>query len=248
MIIDCHAHWGTVWQERDNGDPTRWLECVERHNITASFLMGYLNLMRQDLAGSDNDMLAHLTQRAPQRFFPLATVWPQMGELAVAEVLRCIEQLRMTGLKFHPWLQGFSLTDATFAKICGIAGELKVPVFLHDGTPCYSLPEQVGALARRFPHTRFVLGHAGLLWTWRSAIIAARQQNVWICLCGPHIRAIETICEQTAPERVLWGSDFGPRLTDDIEYRLNIFLRAKVSGTLRDQILGVNPIRLLEYS
>jgi len=247
MIVDCHAHWGTVWEERDHGNPTRWLECLDRHNITASYLMGYLNLMRQDLASQDNDNLAQLARHAPKRLFPLATTWPQLGEAAVAEVVRCAEKLKVKGLKFHPWLQGFSLTDLTFGKICGLAGELRLPIFFHDGTPCYSLPEQVGALARRFPKTRFVLGHAGLLWTWRSAILAAQRPNVWICLCGPHSRAIEIICEQAPDERILWGSDWGPRLSDDIEYRLNLFLRAKVRSKLREQILGVNPMRLLGY-
>src|SRR5437868_7743400 len=150
MIIDCHAHWGMVWEERDHGNPARFLECLDLHNITASYLMGYLSLMRQDLAAQDNDNLAKIAAQAPQRLFPLATTWPQLGEAALLEAVRCLTELKVKGLKFHPWLQGFSLTDATFGRICGLAGEMKVPIFFHDGTPCYSLPEHVGALARRF--------------------------------------------------------------------------------------------------
>lgn len=248
MIIDCHAHWGSVWEERDHGNPSKFLECIDRHKITATYLMGYLNLMRQDLSPQDNDTLAKLARQAPKRLFPLATTWPQLGEGAILEVVRCLEELKVTGLKFHPWLQGFSLTDPTFAKICGMAGEFKAPIFFHDGTPCYSLPEQIGALAHRFPNTRFVLGHGGLLWTWRSAILAAQRANVWICLCGPHTRGIEMICERVPPDRILWGSDWGPSFTDDIEYRLNLFLRTKVPRKLQEQILGVNPMQLLDYS
>jgi len=248
MIIDCHTHWGVAWENRDHGDPFRWLEGSDRHGITASVLMGHLNLLRQDLSAQDNDNLAGLARRSPTRLLPLATTWPQLGQAAVKEMARCLEELKMKGLKFHPWLQGFSLTDSTFGKICGLAGELKAPVFFHDGTPCYSLPEQVGGLARRFPQTTFVLGHGGLLWSWRSAILAAQRANVWICLCGPHSRGIELICERVAPERILWGSDKGIGFKDDIEYRLNLFLRAKVPDKLREQILGVNPKRLLNYS
>jgi predicted TIM-barrel fold metal-dependent hydrolase len=154
----------------------------------------------------------------------------------------------MAGLKFHPWLLGFSLTDPTFGKICGLAGELKVTIFFYDGTPWYSLPEQIGGLARRFPNIRFVLGHAGLLGTWRSAILAAQRPNVWICLGGPHSRGMELICDRVSAERILWDSDLRPRLSDDIEYRLNLFLRAKIPSKRRDQILGVNPMQLLDYS
>ena len=59
--------------------------------------------------------------------------------------------------------------------------------------------EQIAGLARRFPSTRFVLAHAGLLWNWRSALLAARLPNVWVCLCGPHMRAIELLCVTPIP-------------------------------------------------
>lgn len=248
MIVDCHAHWGIAWEKRDPGDPTRFLERLDQHNIRASYLMGYLNLLRQDLSPQDNDTLANLARKAPTRLLPLATTWPQLGDIAITEVERCLDKLKMKGLKFHPWMQGFSLTEPTFGKICGLAGEVKAPIFFHDGTPCYSLPEQIGALARRFPNTRLVLGHGGLLWTWRSAILAAQHPNVWICLCGPHTRAVEVICESVSPERILWGSDWGIGFSDDIEYRLNLFLRAKLPSKLQEQILRINPMQLLEYS
>ena len=152
----------------------------------------------------------------------------------------------MKGLKFHPWVQGFSTADAQFGEICGLAGELGAPVFFHDGTPCYSLPEQIGGLARRFPRTRFVLGHTGLLWSWRSAIEAAKLPNVWLCLCGPHMRAIELVCRQVDGDRIVWGTDFGPSFADPVTYRLALIRRAKIGDALRERILGVNPWRLLE--
>jgi uncharacterized protein len=149
VIIDCHAHWAIDWEKKYHGDPSHWLEYMDRHGVTASVMMGQMNMVRQDLSSQDNDTLAKMGRQFPKRILPLATTWPQLGDVAVNEVVRCLDQLKVKGLKFHPWRQGFSLTDPTFAKICGLAGELKAPVFLHDGTPCYSLPEQVGALAAR---------------------------------------------------------------------------------------------------
>jgi len=141
-------------------------------------------------------------------------------------------------------LQGFTVADPFLGQMCGLAGEAEIPVFFHDGTPCYSLSEQIAGLARRFPSTRFVLAHAGLLWNWRSALLAARLPNVWVCLCGPHMRAIELLCRYADPDRILWGSDFGFGLSDQIEYRLNLFRRARISNPLRDQILKTNPLHL----
>jgi len=243
MIHDCHTHWGMQWS-----DPKKWLAVLDKHGIDKAFLMGGANLYDSGLCQQDNDHLAQLTREYPDRFLPLGTAWPQHEKRGVAEAARCLEKLRMKGLKFHPYIQGFSTAGVYLREMCGLAGELKAPVFFHDGTPTYSLPEQIGGLARKFPKTRFVLGHCGLIWEWRSALQAMRLPNVWGVLCGPHMRAIEIFCERLDPDRLLWGSDFGWGLADQIEYRYNVMLRSKIPDKLKERILSVNPVRLLQYT
>lgn len=248
MIVDCHTHWGTMWTERDGESPAKWLALLDRYGVSQAVIFGLDNMVRLDLCRADNDRLVRLSASAKGRLIPFGTAWPQTGKAGVEEVRRCIEDLGMRGLKFHPWLQGFSTADATFGEICGLAGELGAPVVLHDGTPCYSLPEQMAGLARRFPKTRFVLSHSGLLWNWRSALEAARRPNIWLTLCGPHMRAIEELCRRCDPARMLWGSDYGFSFADPIGYRLAVFQQAKIDEKLKERILGVNPFRLLEAS
>ena len=245
MIFDCHTHWGIGWEDRDRGDPGRWLQVLDRHGVDRALLMGHYNMHHSGAAPADNDRLAALRDRVPKRLVPLGTSWPQQGAAGIREARLCIDELGMAGLKFHPWLQGFSTADPVFGEICALAGDRGVPIVFHDGTPCYSLPEQIGGLARRFPATTFVLGHGGLLWSWRSAMAAARQPNVWVCLCGPHPRALEILCQHVDPARLVWGSDFGFGFGDAIEYRLNLLRRAAIDAALRDRILGANPLRLL---
>ncbi len=245
MIVDCHTHWGVAWEEQTPGDPSGWLSVLNEHRIAKAVLFGHANFTRMDQCERDNDNVARISTKFPDRFFPVGTSWPQWREKGVAEAQRCIETLQMKGLKFHPWVQGFSTADPFLGRMCALAGEASIPVFFHDGTPCYSLSEQIGGLARRFPHTQFVLAHAGLLWGWRSALLAGRLQNVWLCLCGPHVRAMELLCERADSERIIWGSDFGFGTADQIEYRLNLFLHTRISESLRQQILGANALRLL---
>ncbi len=246
MIVDCHTHWGTMWTERDGEEPANWLAMLDRYTIEKAFLFGLDNLVRLDLCQADNDRLARVSAKSGGRLVPFGTAWPQTGKAGVEEVRRCVQDLGMSGLKFHPWLQGFSTADVTFGEMCGLAGELGVPVLLHDGTPCYSLPEQIAGLARRFPRTRFVLGHSGLLWSWRSALEAARQPNIWLCLCGPHMRAIETLFKRSNPAQIVWGSDFGFSFADPIEYRLESFRQTRIPDEWKDRILGENPFRMLD--
>jgi predicted TIM-barrel fold metal-dependent hydrolase len=173
------------------------------------------------LAGVMRAQALRIARLVPKRLVPFLTAWPQAGRDAINEVRRVLGDPISGDLKFHSWLQGFSTADAVFEQICGFAGEVGVSIVLHDGTPPYSLPEQVAGLARRFSRTTFLLGHSGLLWSWRSALEAARQTNVWLCLCGPHLRGLEILCEKVDPTRIVWGSDYGFGFADQIEYRLN---------------------------
>jgi predicted TIM-barrel fold metal-dependent hydrolase len=248
MIVDCHTHWGMCWEDKCQGDPTEWLVSLDRNGITKAFLYGHANLHRSDLCKTDNDLLVRVASKAPDRLIPVATSWPQMEKESVKEVRRCLEVLGIRHLKFHPWLQGFSTADHYFGEICGVAGDHNVPIFFHDGTPTYSLSEQIGGLARRFPATTFVLAHSGLLWGWRSAIEVARYPNVRLCLCGPSQRAMEVVCERVDPDRLLWGSDYGFSFADSIGYRLGLFLRTKINGSLKERILEMNPLELLRSS
>jgi hypothetical protein len=192
----------------------------------------------------DNDNLVRIAAKSSGRLLPVGTAWPQLVEKGIAEVEHCIE-IGVKAFKFHPWIQGFSTADPVFDRMVDLAGEAGLPIFFHDGTPCYSLSEQIGGLARRHPRTQIVLGHSGLLWNWRSALFAARIPNVWLCLCGPHLRAIELLCKSAPTERIVWGSDFGFGAADQIEYRLNLLMRAKISPDLLERILGTNALELL---
>jgi len=245
MIIDCHTHWGSVWEARDGGDAQAWLAVLDSHRVDKAILFGDRSLVRSDLCQKENDIIARLADKHPERLVAMGTSWPQMKERGVTEARRCFESLNMKGIKFHPWLQGFSTADPYLDEICELAGELGKPIFFHDGTPCYSLSEQIAGLARRHRRTRFVLAHTGLVWNWRAAMSAMRLPNVWGCLCGPHLRAIELICAHCDPSRIIWGSDFGFGLSDAIEYRLNLFLAASVKSELRERVLDANPLRLL---
>jgi len=245
VIVDCHFHWPSGDERAAAEDPCIILDEMDRHGIDKVVLMPLAGIFRADAAQAENDRLARVAGKAPDRVIPVGTAWPQMGRDAVAEVRRCLEELDLKGLKFHPWVQGFSTADETFGEICELAGQYGAPVFFHDGTPCYCVSEQIGGLARRFPGTTFVLGHSGLLWNWRSALEAAKHPNVWPCMCSPHMRTIEVFCQRTDPDRLLWGTDFTGK-PGIVEYRLGLALEARVEEEIRKKMLGLNALRLFE--
>tara|TARA_Y100000588_G_scaffold384598_1_gene476262 strand:+ start:159 stop:344 length:186 start_codon:yes stop_codon:yes gene_type:complete len=61
------------------------------------------------------------------------------------------------------------------------------------------------------------------------------------------MRAIEVLCREASPDRLLWGTDFGFGFSDPVDYRLSLFMRANVEDDLRNQILEENPLRLFDF-
>jgi predicted TIM-barrel fold metal-dependent hydrolase len=199
---------------------------------------------RQDRMQEENDTLIAAAAESEGRLVAYATVHPSYGDAARAEIRRCAAE-GARGLKFHPWLQGFSLTDPEFGECCALAADLGLPVVFHDGTPIYSTTEQVLALAGRYPSTTFVLGHSGLLFNWRTTLYLESRPNVYATLCGVSPRAMEIICARVPTERLLWGSDFGFGTKDFLGYRLRLFGEIDIGDDVRTAVLEENPARLL---
>jgi len=245
MIIDTHTHWGIVWEDKYGTDPAEWLRIPDRHGVDKALLMGHRGLTRNADIKVSNDIVRKTCDRSGGRLFPAATVHPDFGEEAVRELERCIVDLDMRALKLHPWIQGCSTSGATMDELVRLCGKHRIPVIFHDGTPCYSMPSQIGGLALRFPGTVFVLGHAGLLDLWRSAVSFGRRcDNLWLTLCGPHLAAIRAIIETVDTNRIMWGTDYGFGWADSVDYRLHLIDQVEMDATVRDKILGRNAMRL----
>ena len=66
MIVDCHTHWGTVWEDRYREDATAWLEVLDRYGIDKAIIMGHYSLKHSEEARADNDRLARIRDRHPE--------------------------------------------------------------------------------------------------------------------------------------------------------------------------------------
>jgi len=247
MIIDCHTHWGMVWEDKYGTEPAEWLRIPDSHGVSASLLMGHRGLCAHSDVGRANDIVAETCLKSGGKMFPLASVHPDTGEQSLLEFERCVRTLGMRGLKLHPWLQGFSVMSPAAMDLFRLAGDLDVPVIFHDGTPVYTMPAQIGGLALNFPKTVFVLGHSGLLELWRSAIEFARKlPNLYLTFCGPHKAGLQAIADRVDEERLLWGTDFGFGFADSIGYRLHLVDLLKITSRRKEKILGLNARRLFK--
>lgn len=195
-----------------------------------------------------NDALAAWVADAPDRLVALGTVDPR-GADAAAETERCLTELGMAGMKFHPWIQAFCPHEACMDPVAEVAAAHAAPLLFHDGTPPYSTPLQIAALARRHPGAPMVLGHGGLHDHWREAIAAVNgTPNLWACLCGTPNVGMRAIAARCPGDRLLFGTDAGlgsgPRQAFAAE-RIRELRALPIAEQLRRAIVSDNPRRLL---
>ena len=254
MIIDAHTHLSeglaqiTGPRAREAATPASYARAFAAR-LTALGVDRALVFTVEGLYGDcsrHNDELHRLSQEAPDVLRPFCTVNPRDGDAAVEELRRCVEELGMLGVKFHPWLQAFPPVHAGMAAIVEETIRLRVPMLFHDGTPPYSAPLQIADLARRFPEAVIILGHSGLHDMWIEAVRAAeRYQNVCLCTAGATLQGVRQALLAVGPGRVMFGTDF-PML-DDAGVILHRRLVEEAAGTeeARRQVLSGTALQVL---
>jgi uncharacterized protein len=241
-MIDFHVH-----QPRGNTYGAReFVSSMDELGVDISVVFTYEGLLRP--SPEANDSLAAWVGVEPDRLVAFATVDPRDSS-AATEIERCVRVHGMRGVKLHPWLQGFSAHEPGLGSVCEAAAELGIPVLFHDGTPPFSTPLQLAALAERHPDTTVVLGHGGLHDLWREAAAAVLgTKNVHLCMCATPGYAMRALVARCPLERLLFGTDAGLRPEPRQRY---VALRVRQLDELglderqRDAILTTNPRRLL---
>lgn len=245
IAIDTHTHL-PGWSFGGHPRPISELRGeFQNAGLIRAWIFTVDGLLKE--ACRSNDVLADAVASDLDFFVPFCTVNPHDGEeAALLELERGKLQLGMKGVKLHPWLQAFSMTHPAVLPIFRRAGELQMPVILHDGTPPYCDPLQIAAVAEKMPETTVILGHAGLDDLYEDAILACRRhKNIHLCLCGPSVGHLREIVRRCPAERLLFGSD-GGFAGDGVVWRLEKIRRAVHDEDILEKILLTNARRMTE--
>jgi uncharacterized protein len=243
VIVDCHTHFVSELYGHLGGDVRPLVESMDVHGIDHAVVFTLDGFFEDSQL--HNDKLAEFVAAHPGRLTGFANVHPRRAD-AAGEVRRAVTELGMKGVKFHPWLQGFSPVESFMNPIAEVCAELNVPMIFHDGTPPYTTPLQIALLAERYPELTVILGHSGLLDLWPEALVAARRnENVWLCLCGPPTAALQKLVDAVPHERIVFGSDIGFGRDYQARHRIEQVRVLDLAKDSLDAILGGNAARLL---
>jgi aminocarboxymuconate-semialdehyde decarboxylase len=130
-----------------------------------------------------NDHIADTVSREPEKFIGIGTVPLQDVELAIAEMERCVHELKMPGLEIGSNINGMNLGNPSFFPFYKRAEELGCALFIHPWEMMgetqmqqYWLPWLVGMPAEtsraicslifsgameKFPNLRLAFAHGG---------------------------------------------------------------------------------------
>lgn len=212
MIIDAHVHLDgpryTYKGEEQIWSAERIADVLDQSGIDKAVIFTYQGLAPFVDYRRFNDQVAEAAKAFPDRFIGFGTL-DVLGdpEGGPAEAERIVEELGLTGMKLHPWMQGFPANSPDLRPIFDVASEYRLPVIFHTGTPPYAQPFQVAEHAPDFPEVQFIIGHFGKL-MWLDAVRSAmRYGNIYLETSGAQVSDIETAIEVVGPEKIVFGTD-----------------------------------------
>lgn len=173
-----------------------------------------------------NDVIADYVRRDPEKLEGWASVNP--GEPgAVDELVRCVEDRGLRGLKVGPTYQHWDPRDEANWGPFEYCARHDLPVIVHQGTTFpttarleYAQPLQLEPLVMRFPGLRVIIAHLGHPWEADVVALMRKAPNVFADISALHYRpyrfwqAMVTAYEYGVTHKLLLASDF-PSATID---------------------------------
>ena len=226
--------------------------------------VGAAVVVQEFIDGLQNDYLAEVSQRYPDRFRVCGMVdYLHDGFLEQASTLITNQRFHGIAIPGHRLL-GRRLTDPEMMRMFHLLEDNGkfLSITLKDGG---QQVEELREVISECPKLRIAIGHLGMadqpqgnIWeneSWRQQMLLARNKNVRIESGGitwlyntefypfpSAIRAIKEAAELVGMEKLMWGSDY-PRTITAITYRMSydfIIKSTELTDREKKLILGEN--------
>lgn len=217
MIIDTHVHIGTGlgfdMKEKDV------LYSLEKYGIDYALVSNCeaashdhdRKLLPKDMQKSQEECLIRTLQFARSNSGKIAVLhWAKPMDTVTPELKRLIEDNIdvVKGIKLHPYHAGTAFTDESCEQYIRLAAEYNLPVVSHTGTEYDDNPKRLFEMAKRYPHTPFVMVHLGLGSDNKEAIeLCKNQPNLYGDTTWVSVKSTLEFIDKCGDERIMFGSD-----------------------------------------
>ena len=188
------------------------------------------------------------------RLIPFANINPYLVTRPEDELLYCLDELGMCGLKLLPSYQHFYPHDRRLYPMYHLAQERDIVVMSHTGSSIfpgtkirYADPVFWDDIAVDFPSLKILLVHSGRgFWYDKAAFLAQLHQNVYLEIAGlPPQNLMKYIPElDKLSSKTIFGTDW-PAVSS-IKNNIEIVRSLPISEASKKKILGLNAAKLLK--
>ncbi len=254
-LIDVNvytSHW--PFRRVPGDEPEALVAKLREQNVVQAWTGSFDGLFHRDMASVNERLVKVCREHGAGLLIPFGSVNPALPDWE-DDLRRCHEVHGMRGIRLHPNYHGYKLDDPKFAKLLAAATERRLVVQLaismedERTQPTLMLVPHVdaaplAALVKGLPALRLVLLNAfrGLAIPKVADLIAAGQVFTDIAMLEG-VGGVSRLIEQTASERVLFGSHF------PFFYHESATLKLRESPLAQPQLKAVtteNAKRLLE--
>jgi predicted TIM-barrel fold metal-dependent hydrolase len=214
-------------------------------------------------AENQNDAIAAYAAAHPDQVVGFMSVDP-MHPGAVEEMDRAYA-LGLRGLKLGPIYQNFDPLDGRAFEVYRKAGELRIPILIHQGTTFprraplkYADPLLLEEVAWAFPELPIVIAHMGHPWMAETIVLVRKHANLYTDISAIYYRpwqfynGLVLAVEYGVEEKLLFGSDWPfttPAETVDELRRINRFTEGtslpRIPEEVIESIIGRDGLALL---
>jgi len=223
-----------------------------------------------DAARIDNEQVADLVERHPNRFVGFGSIDLSKSQTYVEEKIEEIDRLGLKGVKLIPTLQFFNPVKAgkNIQRLFEYCGRKEKIVTCHTGCDPYvweephfsqdANPQYLKSIIRNFENVQVILAHMGCysskspgIWFDEALELGKENENVWFDIAAvPYVvtreRFVDRIRRTVGFDRVLFGSDYPAVNGVSIESTVAEVKNSDyLSGEEKESILGLNAMRLL---
>lgn len=200
MIIDAHNHIGA--RLGASQAPSELVRKMDEAGVDKAVCFPFVE------GAFTNDPVAEAVDAFPDRVIPFCAVnpWDVHAPEAVRE---CVEEYGAKGLKLHPTLHGYRLSDShVVGPVMNVVAELGMVVICHGGSDVYNSPAEFALFCERHSEVPVLMAHSGMFWLHDEAMeVAARHANLYLEASRVPAWEIRRSVERLGPHRVVFGTD-----------------------------------------
>lgn len=223
-----------------------------------------------DAARIDNELVANLVKKHPNRFVGLGSINLSRNQDYVEEKIKEIDRLDLKGVKLIPTLQFFNPVKANknMQIVFEYCERKEKIITYHTGCDPYvweephfsqdANPEYLKSIIQNFEKVQVILAHTGCyssrspgIWFDEALELGKENENVWFDIAAvPYVvtreKFVDRIRRTVGLDRVLFGSDYPAVNGVSIESMI-VEVRSSdhLSREEKENILGFNAMRLL---